>query len=175
MHVSTPTNIQRISVVSEFSVLRTELRRNSGLLHTSLISWYGRSHAKRNSYAVRKPRTHVKSAVPTHTYLPDLLVCGDTTNQPGPEPIRDVVGEPESPERGLVVGVKVRAEAEGQVIENISGLWVVGTVRHEGGHNHVVVVDLQSNLKLLQELDVLLLQTIGDVLVSEELAYFTNA
>ena len=115
-----------------------------------------------------------------HVYLPadlaDLLIGGDATDEPGPEAVRDVVGDPESPEAGLVVGVDaVSAQREGEVPEYVRRLGKLGAVWHQGGDDHVVVVNLQGHFELLQQLDVFVFQALGYVLLVKQLGDLSHA
>ena len=99
-----------------------------------------------------------------------MLVHGDATYQSRPESIGDVVREPESSEGRLVVMVK----GGSHVTEDIIGLRVAHAVRHEGRDDDMMAVDLQGHFKLLQKLDIFLLELVGDVLLQEQLADLSN-
>ena len=107
-------------------------------------------------------------------HLPNVLVCCDSTYQPRPKPVWDVIGEPEPSERRLVVGVKVVWVGGRHVAKDVIGLGVGCTIRHEGRDNDVETVNLESHLKFLQQLDILQFELLGDFLLHEQLADLSN-
>ena len=60
------------------------------------------------------------------------------------------------------------------VAKDVIGLGVGCTVWHEGWDDDVETVNLESHLKFLQQLDILLFELLGDFLLHEELADLSN-
>ena len=83
------------------------------------------------------------------------MIRGHTTDESGPESLRHKVRQPE-PVQGRVVEALHTLQCQ-HVTQDIVRLGVGGLLQHEGGDDHLVMVDLQGHLKLLQEADVAIL------------------
>ena len=89
-------------------------------------------------------------------YLANLVVICNPTDQSRPEPIRDIVGHPESPQRWLIACLDRRYRRRlHPVAKNISGLGVLGGVWHQRGDDHMTPLDGESYLEFLEKTDVL--------------------
>ena len=103
-----------------------------------------------------------------HSNLSNLMIGCDTANEAWPKPLRNVISHPESPHGRLIETVDVHVN----VVQRVVRLGVVHLVRHEGGDDDLRVSQLKSHFELLQELNILLPQSVGRVF--EEVANLTH-
>ena len=93
-------------------------------------------------------------------HLSNLMISCNTANEAWPKPLWNVLSQPESPHGGLVEVVHVHSN----VAQLVVGFGVVGFRGHQGGNDDLCVGQLESNFEFLQQLDVLLSQSVRCVL-----------
>ena len=110
-----------------------------------------------------------------YMYLANLLVIGNSADEPWPEAVRNVVGEPEPSQWRLVAPLVVWHWRLWPVAEDVGSLGIRSIVWHEWGNDDMATLDSESHFKFLQETDVLVPEGLRNVALREECTHISHS